>query len=327
MENELLVPCGLALDGSLVHAKDALRDGAYSCPQCATPLVLKAGEVVTRHFAHKADTSCDGESVAHESAKLLIAKVLCEQFDSPETAKRISLTCECDCCKQPFTKLLTPDTFTSVSVEEPVGRFRCDVVAFRGKEMALGIEVVSTNAVHEEKAEELSIHWIELGALEVIEDPYKWTPVNARLKPILCKKCKASLKNLEAVAARWKQPLLPYAGYKDPMRANYLAAIRKCWSCKKEMVAYWWSGVPFCETKPPDPRPETIQFRKSAKFGGRYWANCCPNCGQIDGDNYLFMNLDGQSPFAGLPHGYSETMNRYRLEAGKEMVNFMLRNF
>ncbi|MFN4349457.1 MAG: competence protein CoiA family protein [Hylemonella sp.] len=327
MENELLVPYGLAPDGTLIHAKDALRDGLYSCPQCATPLVLKAGAMVARHFAHKADTNCSGESVAHETAKLLIAKVLCEQFDAPETAKRILLTCECDCCKQHFSKLLTPDTFTSVAVEEPVGRYRCDVVAFRGEAQALGIEVVSSNAIHAEKAEELSIHWIELRALDVIEDPYKWNPVNARLKPALCKKCKAALKRLEEVAARWQQPLTQYAGYKDPMRATYLAALRKCWKCREEMVSYWWPGVPFCESAPPEPRPPSVQLRRSSSFGGRYWANCCPNCGQIDGDNFLFMNLDGQSPFAGLSLGRSETMNRYRADASKEAINFMLRNF
>lgn len=283
--------------------------------------------MVTKNFAHHGETTCTGESVAHETAKLLIVKVICEQVDRPDTAERISLACECDCCKKAFTKVLPYSTFTSAADEVQVGRYRCDVVAFNENSQVLGIEVVSSNAVHDQKAQELPLPWIELRATDVLEAPYKWSPVNSRLKPALCKGCKARLDRLRKVASKWGQPLTEFAGYMDPTRAIYLAAVRQCWSCQEEMVSYWWPGVPFCKVKPPEPRPQTIQYRWSATHKDRYWANCCPSCGKIDEDNFLFLGLDGPSPFSSLPMGGSPTMESRRQDAIQERISFMLRHF
>ncbi|WP_460565152.1 competence protein CoiA family protein [Hydrogenophaga aquatica] len=324
---ELRTPYGIGLDGSLVHASMAERGLPYYCPSCNTPLTLKAGEVLVRHFAHQADTSCTGETIAHHTAKLLLAKVIREQIDNPKAAKSILLLGSCDCCHQPHHTLLKPGTFSGVSVEEPVGSFVCDVLTYRRGEPSLAIEVVVTHKVTPEKANELSVPWIELDAEAIINDPYRWAPISERLRPLLCVSCKPKLKRLADVAAKHGQPLEQYAGYKDPKRATYLAAIRECWKCKEQFISYWWSGVPFCQTDPPSPKPPTIQLRWSKAFGGKYWANCCPACGQLDGDNFLFLNFGGvRSPFAGLPLAPSEPVARHQQEAVGGFIRHMFRN-
>lgn len=63
-----------ALDGSdaLVLARDADTRGTYVCPECRTQLIVKAGAIVTRHFAHRARISCSlavGESQRHMQMK------------------------------------------------------------------------------------------------------------------------------------------------------------------------------------------------------------------------------------------------------------------
>jgi hypothetical protein len=224
--------------------------------------------------------------------------------------------------------LLPRDSFSAAVVEEKVGPFTCDVVAMKGEGQVLGIEVCNTNPVNRKKADSLAIPWVELGAGTVLEDPYRWIPTQSgMLKAVLCDKCKALQKKLRLVAARWNQPLEPCGTYKDPMRADYLAALRCCYSCSAEYLAYWWAGVPFCQTKPPAPVPYTVQFRNSKAYGGAYWANCCPKCGAMDGDNYIFRDLDGKSPFRGLPMEDTEEIKAHRKKQGMELVQYMLRNF
>lgn len=324
---DLRTPYGIGLDGRPVHASEAVRGQPYYCPSCNSLLTLKAGEVLVKHFAHQVDTSCTGETIAHQTAKLLLAKVIREQIDSPQTAKKILLLGRCDCCREPHHTYLGSAIFSGVSVEEPIGEFVCDVVAYRDGKPSLAIEVVATHKVTQQKAEKLSIPWVEVGANAIIENPYRWAPVASRLKPVLCVACRPKLKRLADVAAKHGQPLERYAGYRDPNRATYLAAIRKCWKCQEEMISYWWQGVPFCETDPPEPKPPSIQFRWSKAYGGKYWANCCPGCGQIDGDNYLFLNLEGSSPFSGLPLENNEQVARHKMQAVKGFVDYMFRNF
>lgn len=326
MKQELLVPYGLDYGGSPIHASQAARGEVYTCPQCNEVLTLRAGGKNVHHFAHSADTACDGESLLHTTAKLLIAKVIRDQIDAPAIAPSIYLGCQCDCCKAPMERELKPGTFSAVDVEEASGDFRVDVMGYRGSNAALAIEVVVTNSVGAKKARELTVPWIELDAQRVISDPLKWQPTNARLKPMLCTTCKRRLSQLSNVANRWGQPLETYSGYLDPSRAVYLAAIRVCWSCHEKVVVYWWPGVPFCEMKPPETRPPTIKNRWSRTYGGRYWANCCPNCDQMDGDNFLFLDLDGTSPFKNLPLRETEEMSERRDETFAETINFMLRN-
>jgi len=81
---------------------------------------------------------------------------------------------------------------------------------------------------------------------------------------------------------------------------------------------FWWLGVPFCQKNPPEPKPKTIQLRNSKQWGGKYWANTCPNCNVIQGDNHLFISEN--SPFAGLPLNYQNSQN-IKIVSGSEAVS------
>lgn len=325
MDAELLVPYGVNPDGLLVRAADSDRRTEYRCPECQSHLVLKAGEIVVHHFAHKADTACTGETIAHETAKRLLAQVIHEQtaITNPRT---ISLECTCDRCASAFPVRLPQDSFTGVAVEHRVDDFVCDVVGLRNNGVALALEVLATHAVPEAKARTLSVPWIEITAEAVLADPYQWTPINSRLKPVVCPSCKGFLGKLKVLAERWDIPLDPLAGYRDPARATYLAAIERCWKCDEEILLFWWAGVPFCELEPPKPRPRTIQYRYSNTFGGKYWANTCPACDALQGDNVVFLGLKGTPAFNGLPLRDTPELKRARMSAGKRLVDAMFRN-
>lgn len=325
MDTELLVPYGINPAGLLVSAADADRTTAYRCPECQSALVLRAGEVVVHHFAHKADTACTGETISHETAKRLLAQVIREQtaIESPRT---ISLACACDRCASTFLVQLPRDRFTRAAVEHRVGNFVCDVAGLKNDEVILALEVLATHAVPEAKAHALSVPWIEVTAESVLTDPYRWTPTNSRLKPVVCPSCKTFLGKLMVLAERWDIPLDRLAGYRDPARATYLAAIEPCWKCGEEILVFWWPGVPFCEAEPPKPRPRTIQNLYSKTFGGKYWANTCPGCKALQGDNFIFLGHKGTPAFKGLPLRDSPELQRARVASESRLVDAMFRN-
>ncbi|HJV81341.1 competence protein CoiA family protein [Noviherbaspirillum sp.] len=296
--NDLLVPYGVDPDANIVHARDAIPNIAYTCPSCETELVLHAGPIKARHFAHKANTACDGETLAHITAKLLIAKVIREH---PSTGPSIHLRCACDECHTSFEKLLPSDAFSASKVEEPVGKYICDVVAIKAGAAVLAIEILKSHSVEDDKASALGLPWIELKADDVLEDPFHWRPAQARLKRTTCPKCKAKRAKLEEVAMHWKLPAT---------HPDYIAAVAPCWSCHKDIIWYWWRGVPFAESRPPAPIPTSVQHRYSKMYGGRYWMNVCPSCNAPQGDNFVFLTPD--SPFKGLPLNDTDSMREHR---------------
>lgn len=59
-------------DGTRVEAWVAEKGPAYICPNCRREVILKKGQVVTHHFAHKPPVTCSwatGETQAHLKAK------------------------------------------------------------------------------------------------------------------------------------------------------------------------------------------------------------------------------------------------------------------
>lgn len=297
--DELLVPYGVDPDANIVHARDASPGVVYSCSCCETVLVLHAGQIKARHFAHKANTACDSETLAHITAKLLIAKVIREHHHA--IGPGIRLECTCGECHAAFEKLLPADVFTASRVEVPVGRFICDVVAFKEDAAVLAVEVFKSHAVDSDKAGALKLPWIELRADQVLEDPLRWRPVQAHLKPTICPQCKAKRAKLETVRERWKLPAA---------HPNYVAAVASCWKCHEEIIWYWWPGVPFAESRPPASIPPIVQYRYSKMYGGRYWMNVCPGCNASQGDNFVFLASD--SPFKGLPVNDTNSMKEHR---------------
>ncbi|MYN47588.1 hypothetical protein GTP23_21315 [Pseudoduganella sp. FT93W] len=282
----LAVPYGINSHGVLVCANDADSTEPYHCLSCAAPLTLKAGDLRVRHFAHNVGSRCDGESVLHQIAKELVAQVINEMTRS---AKELRLSCTCRKCRKQFDTVLGSRAFDRAVNEVQEGAFRCDVMAYRGDSAVLAIEVINTHAVDQAKGEALRVAWIELDAKDIINDPYYWKPTQERLKDTLCPDCRDQARKIKAVANKRGQ-LLP----NDP----YVGAVVSCYKCSEDIVLYWWPGVPFAETAPPSPAPSSIKYASSRAYGGKYWANTCPCCSAIQGDNFVF--LDASSPFASL---------------------------
>lgn len=69
----LSFPFALSSEGSLVHISDFKKGTAISCPGCSAEFIARQGQKVRHHFAHKAKSNCQPESVLHATAKQLVA--------------------------------------------------------------------------------------------------------------------------------------------------------------------------------------------------------------------------------------------------------------
>lgn len=324
---DLEVPYGLHLHGYLVRADEAERQIQYLCPECKQPLVFRAGEYNVKHFAHNANALCTRESIIHKTAQMLIAQTIRDQADF-QKRRPINIQTTCVCCDLDVTRPLPHDMFTDVCIEKYVGDYRCDVVAQRDDKDILAIEILFSHKVGEIKAKNLKIRWVELEAEAVLLNPHYWQPTQYKLKPALCEQCENHINKLNEIIAKFNHEPCSAAIYKDPTKGPYLAEIEICFSCKQEVPVYWWNGVVFCQKNPPEPKPRTINFKYSKSYQGSYWANTCANCNATQGDNFLFLGVDGRKPvFEGLPIQYTEEMKQARSDSMKSVISHMFRNF
>lgn len=317
----LKIPYGINDAGELVSAENATKDCLYFCPCCSTKLIYKAGDIRAKHFSHSFDSTCNIETILHKTAKLLIKQAI---TDNATNKRAIDIKHCCGNCQSNFLTKLPLKTFSKASEEIKVSDYICDVVGYRSTEIALGIEILVTHKVSEDKAKNLPIYWVELNAEEVIKKPYQWHPTQSQLKTIYCPDCKNHFKHIQQIADKWGIDKCLYSPVKNPEKSPYIAEIETCFKCKEKIPVFWWRGVPFCESEPPTPRPKTIKYRKSKTYGGSYWANTCANCGMLQGDNFLF--LFPNAPLRGLPLS-NETLSQtkpvasLRVLAGDEAVS------
>lgn len=183
MGDELLIPEALAPTGEQIAATEARKEITYRCPICRSRVILRAGEILQPHFAHRPDVECaltKGESWSHWHAKHRITQVV------REDPKRVRLHRTCDTCGDEADQTL-PDTIQDVAVEYtlPSG-LRVDVMILGPSGPLCAIEIHQTHAVDREKAARLTVPWIELDAEAVLADPWMWRPRNENLKPWPC---------------------------------------------------------------------------------------------------------------------------------------------
>ena len=303
MEN-LKVPYGMNDSGELVSSENAVKTEAYRCPSCNVKLIHRAGEIRAKHFAHPPESECSLESILHKVAKQLTHNAI---IDNSTGNMPILLRNHCHSCGVEFDAKLPPKTFSGAALEVGVSDYVCDVVGYRESEIALAVEIFNTHKVGDKKASDLPVHWVELKAEEVIDNPFYWKPTQSHLKRGFCPSCKSHIKHVYEVADKWNIDRHIYSPIKNPSSFTYIASTETCFKCKEEIPVFWWQGVPFCEAEPPQPRPRTIKYRNSKQYGGAYWANTCANCNMIQGDNYLF--LFDNAPLKGLPLANEENSN------------------
>lgn len=295
----LRLPYAMNDQALLTSAEDATKGNQHYCPGCGDVVTLRRGEVRVAHFAHRSGTSCSSESAMHKIAKLLVAQAINLNAQGGETTLVIKTSCEH--CGDAVTRSLPPGTFTAAENEVSVGIYRVDVAGYAGEKIALAVEIRHTHAVGQEKAGSLGGFWVELGAEDVIANPFFWEPLASKLKTVLCAPCREQVKATQKVLSQWNISMNNCSPVFNPERAKYIAAREKCWKCEKIIPVFWWHGVPFAEAPPPVPRPATVQYRYSKMFGGKYWANTCPSCKSTQGDNFLFLSYDGALASEQLP--------------------------
>jgi len=324
----LKISYGVDESGELISAESAQKGSKYTCPCCVIKLIHRSGEVRVKHFAHPPESNCSLESVLHITAKRLIYTAI---MQNAEGFQSISLENHCQNCGVMFSTSLPEKTFSNAELEVRVGDFVCDVVGYRGESIGLAIEVFNTHEVDANKAANLKSYWVELKAEDVINNPLKWVPTQANLKDSYCNDCKEHIKHIIEVADKYGIDRTLYSPVKNPKKFTYIADIETCFKCKEEIPVFWWRGVPFCESEPPNPKPKTIKYRNSKQYGGSYWANTCANCNMIQGDNYLYIFEN--APFKGmsLTAHSQETQGSVKIVSGKsvaaEFMKVINRNF
>lgn len=284
---ELQVPYGRAQTGAMVQVAAADRSCSYSCPGCGAKLVLRNGDIRQKHFSHPSHPSCTQETILHQTAKALLAEVI--QANALGLEAAIELGCQCRWCDRQYFAVLKAGTFSKATVEKAVGPYIGDVVAASAGKDALVLEVVVTHHIEPEKAVNLALPWIEVMADDILADPRRWNPIQAKLQPTTCSECKEYSRKVQEVCEKWGIETSLYSPLYQHDQKPYVAAVERCFKCDEETPVFWWPGVPFCQSAPPQPRPRTIARKYSKQYGGAYWANTCAKCGVIQGDNYLFI--------------------------------------
>ena len=166
----LQIPYAYTSNKTPMSPEVAEKGQDFSCPICENEVVLKRGKVRRPHFAHKPDTGCSGEGVAHKVAKQMIYLMYLRTVRT--VMMSVSTSRRCPNCSQSVIFFQTPQ-YDDVACEVGVGNRRVDVVLLRDGKPVSGIEVRDTHPVDDEKwdaFEELGFPCIEVESKDVIDD-------------------------------------------------------------------------------------------------------------------------------------------------------------
>lgn len=195
------------------------------CPQCKDGVILKLGDKVEHHFAHKKHSSCywTPETATHFDAKIDLAKAL-------KQAGTIRPTVRCPDCNQ--YKLPTEDFITGwnrVEVEYQMGLYRPDIALLRDNDFVAAVEIYVSSEVSADKAnhfDEIGIQWIEL-AVSRTTQPWRVDAQNVlvnaarvggmRMEREICPTCQ---KRAEAAARAEQFRIMQRAVYQQRSAAS-----------------------------------------------------------------------------------------------------------
>jgi len=81
-------------------------------------------------------------------------------------------------------------------------------------------------------------------------------------------------------------------------RGFYRYQIVECWKCHNEILVYTWPGKRKWESRRPncnhESMPKTIQEVTNKKTRRFYWANTCPVCESVQGDEHIHFHVTPQ---------------------------------
>jgi hypothetical protein len=192
--SDVLLPYAKTSEGNLVEPTTATRDEDYLCLECERSVRLRAGRVRRRHFYHKVETSCEGESVIHKAAKLKLREVFEASLNGGDLPV---LLVPCvrhrswhtyDPCEKTLEQRFSYP-FTDVGEEVTVGSFRLDVALLEDGKVTFGVELYHRHRVPEAKTKGLGVSWIELDAEQVLSDASALKVIESNLKKSTCRAC------------------------------------------------------------------------------------------------------------------------------------------
>lgn len=282
----LLVPYGKDGDGLLWKAIEADKTQPYYCPACNSQLILKKGNIKAHHFAHKKEISCNQETILHKTAKQLIINCINDWkrgIDQPIRFRRRCIKCN------HYFDIPVPDKVTHASEEIRVGIFVVDVCLFKNDIKLAGIEIKATHPVDDQKKSTINFPFIEVNALDVIENPLLLDPITDNFFSYKCKSCKdKEVKEYGAINLLAKK-------YNIEFSKDYIPKIITCNLCQEDILVFTWKNHSVYQETMPNyrPIPRTIRYRFSRTMNKYYWVNTCPYCNAIQGDYFLFIDHDG----------------------------------
>lgn len=290
---KLKVSVALNNQNRLCTPQQAIKGQDYICPSCQERVILRQGKIKTAHFAHKVSEVCNQETILHKAAKHLIVQTISDWKSGKGDIPILQKVCDVcgDTIKQPL-----PDKVQSAVLEHSIDEgFIVDVALMVKGAPAAAVEIRVSHAVDENKAQSMSIPFIELDAHRVIESPNIFLPIRDTFN-WRCHKCENAEKDFIArVNKISKQTRVPL-----PTGKYYRYGPSKCYKCKREIIIFAWPKNSEWDRSQPKvkPIPKTVQLRFGHTIGNKYWANTCPYCKAIQGDFFLFYEFD--SPFLGI---------------------------
>lgn len=285
----LEVEWGRGPDGLVVSVAAAEEGVQYVCPSCAVPLVLKAGSVRRKHFAHKVgERACSAETVLHKVAKARICQAVADWQAGRGLAPVVLRRCEF-CGNERGQALPKVVAGAAEEVRLPGGRILD--VAFRdgAGQVVAGLEVFVTHEVTPEKSGDLGrLPWAEVRADQVLAEPRWPLRQDGFRKPCVCEACRDLRRTARARVAE----LLDARGLAFP-RPPYRVALRECWKCGRETVVFAWPGRDrWPRRRPPGRIPVTVKFKRTEVVKEGYWANTCQWCRRVQGDFHLHLSYE-----------------------------------
>jgi len=224
------------------------------------------GKIVRWHFAHLPGGVCTGEGSRHAIAKHLLASFLSRPI-------ALHLYCPCELPTKPYRL-----EAAEVKVENSVGDYRCDVTC-KVHNMPLFIEVIDTHNIDSAKSRALEGRLVKIDIHDLSdEDVFSGDKARQRFRLELGLLLPSLFSYPYAFIHTWHH---------------------QCWRCGIEIpVALLCDngGESTRWSQSPD-WPGTL--RKYAHIGWRrtsyvrqgYYANVCPHCKVVQGDEYLLEEL------------------------------------
>lgn len=189
-EANFKIPIALDDKCNLVKPSAARGEAAYSCPECATKLIFRHGQIKAPHFSHPPAKNCTAESALHKAAKLAIKQVVDERCQGGKEPTLVKTFTDCgQPIPRPLSDVNSGDVgCTTLEHKLPSGHI-ADVALLKDQHVLLCIEILVTHRVDQHKAQTLKNDWLELKAETAIDDPTTWLVIQSSLNHPRCNSC------------------------------------------------------------------------------------------------------------------------------------------